>query len=78
MSRICTITGKKVMVGNRVSHSNIKTKRRFYPNLQEKKFYIPETDEFVILKVSAKGIKHINKNGVLNSLQKAYDKGILY
>lgn len=78
MSRICTITGKKVMVGNRVSHSNIKTKRRFYPNLQEKKFYIPETDEFVILKVSAKGIKHINKNGVLKSLQKAYDKGILY
>ncbi|MBP7103295.1 MAG: 50S ribosomal protein L28 [Bacteroidales bacterium] len=78
MSRICTITGKKVMVGNNVSHSNIKTKRRFYPNLQEKKFYIPETDEWIIMKVSAKGIKHINKNGVLNSLQKAYDKGILY
>lgn len=78
MSRICTITGKKVMVGNNVSHSNIKTKRRFYPNLQEKKFFIPETDEWIIMKVSAKGIKHINKNGVLNSLQKAYDKGILY
>ncbi|MDY0015698.1 MAG: 50S ribosomal protein L28 [Bacteroidales bacterium] len=78
MSRICTITGKKVMVGNNVSHSNIKTKRRFYPNLQEKKFYIPETDEWIIMKVSAKGIKHINKNGVLKSLQKAYDKGILY
>ncbi|NLJ82950.1 MAG: 50S ribosomal protein L28 [Bacteroidales bacterium] len=78
MSKICTITGKKVIVGNRVSHSNIKTKRRYYPNLQEKKFYIPETDEWVILKVSAKGIKHINKNGVLKSLQKAYDKGIIY
>jgi len=78
MSRICTITGKKVMVGNNVSHSNIKTKRKFYPNLQEKKFYIPETDEWIIMKVSAKGIKHINKNGVLKSLQKAYDKGILY
>ncbi|HOF15993.1 MAG TPA: 50S ribosomal protein L28 [Bacteroidales bacterium] len=78
MSKICVITGKKVMVGNNVSHSNIKTKRKFYPNLQEKKFYIPETDEWVILKVSAKGIKHINKNGVLNSLQKAYDKGIIY
>ncbi len=78
MSRICMITGKKVMVGNNVSHSNIKTKRRFYPNLQEKKFYIPETDEWVILKVSAKGIKYINKNGVLNSLKKAYDKGIIY
>ncbi|MGI6292689.1 MAG: 50S ribosomal protein L28 [Bacteroidales bacterium] len=78
MSKICVIIGKKVMVGNNVSHSNIKTKRKFYPNLQEKKFYIPETDEWVILKVSAKGIKHINKNGVLNSLQKAYDKGIIY
>lgn len=78
MSKICTITGKKVMVGNHVSHSNIKTKRRYYPNLQEKKFYIPETDEWVILKVSAKGIKHINKNGVLKSLQKAYEKGIIY
>ena len=78
MSKICVITGKKVMVGNNVSHSNIKTKRKFYPNLQEKKFYIPETDEWIILKVSAKGMKHINKNGVLNSLQKAYNKGIIY
>ena len=78
MSRICTITGKQALKGNHVSHSNIKTKRRFYPNLQEKKFYIPETDEWVVLKVSAKGIKHINKNGVLNSLQKAYNKGIIY
>ncbi|MBO4403165.1 MAG: 50S ribosomal protein L28 [Bacteroidales bacterium] len=78
MSKICMITGKRAMVGNNVSHSNIKTKRRFYPNLQEKKFYIPETDEWVILKVSAKGIKYINKHGVLGALQNAYDKGILY
>ena len=78
MSKICTTTGKTALKGNYVSHSNIKTKRRFYPNLQEKKFYIPETNEWVVLKVSAKGIKHINKNGVLNSLQKAYDKGIIY
>lgn len=77
MSKICVIIGKKVMVGNNVSHSNIKTKRKFYPNLQEKKFYIPETDEWVILKVSAKGIKHINKNGVLNSLQKADRKSVV-
>jgi len=78
MSRICTITGKQALKGNHVSHSNIKNKRRFYPNLQEKEFYIPETDEWVVLKVSAKGIKHINKNGVLKSLQKAYNKGIIY
>jgi large subunit ribosomal protein L28 len=77
MSRICTITGKQALKGNYVSHSNIKNKRRFYPNLQEKKFYIPETDEWVIMKVSAKGIKHINKKGVINCLQKAYDKGII-
>jgi large subunit ribosomal protein L28 len=76
MSRICTITGKKVMVGNNVSHSNIKTKRRFYPNLQEKKFYIPKQKRWIIMKVSAKGIKHIKKNGVLNSLQKASIKHI--
>ena len=50
MSRVCQITGKKVMVGNNVSHSNRKTKRKFYPNLQTKKFYVPETGEWVILK----------------------------
>ena len=44
MAKICEITGKKVLTGNRVSHSNVKTKRRFYPNLQMKKFYIPEED----------------------------------
>ena len=49
MSRVCQITGKKVMVGNNVSHSNRKTKRKFYPNLQTKKFYVPETGEWVIL-----------------------------
>lgn len=78
MSKICMITGKKAVVGNNVSHSHIKTKRRFYPNLQEKKFYIPETDEWVVLKVSAKGIKYINRHGVLGALQNAYEKGILY
>ena len=61
MSRICEITGKKVITGNNVSHSNIKTKRRFYPNLQTKKFYIPEEDLWITLKVSAKGIRTINK-----------------
>ena len=57
MSRICQITGKKVMVGNNVSHANNKTKRKFYPNLQTKKFFVPETGETVILKVSAKAIQ---------------------
>ncbi len=75
MSRICEITGKKVLVGNSVSHSNIKTKRRFYPNLQTKKFYIPEEDLWITLKVSAKGIRTISKIGVLNAIKKAVEKG---
>ena len=54
MSKICAITGKKPMVGNNVSHSNKKTKRKFYPNLQTKKFFVPETGEYITLKVSAK------------------------
>jgi len=55
MSRICEITGKKVIVGNKVSHSNIKTKRTFIPNLQTKRFFIPEENRYITLKVSAQG-----------------------
>jgi len=53
MSRICQITGKKVITGNNVSHSHIKTKRKFHPNLQTKRFYVPETGKWVTLMVSA-------------------------
>ena len=77
MSRVCEVTGKKVTVGNTVSHSNIKTKRKFYPNLQTKKFYVPETDSYVTLKVSAKGLKTITKNGVLATMQTAKEKGYM-
>lgn len=77
MSRICEITGKGMMVGNKVSHSNIKTKRRFYPNLQVKKFYIPEEDSWITLKVSADGIRHINKKGITACLKEAREKGFL-
>ena len=75
MSRICEITGKKMMVGNNVSHSNIKTKRRFYPNLQTKKFYLPEEDTWITLKVSAAGIRTINKKGIQVALKDAKEKG---
>lgn len=71
MSRVCQITGKKAMVGNNVSHSNIKTKRVFKPNLHTKKFFVPEIGEWVVLKVSAKGMRGMSKNGVLNSMIKA-------
>ena len=53
MSKVCDLTGKKPITGNHVSHSNRKTKRRFYPNLQTKRFFMPETGDWVTLKVSA-------------------------
>ena len=65
------------MVGNRVSHSHIKTRRRFYPNLQTKKFYIPEEDRWITLTVSAAAIRIINKKGVSACLKEAREKGIL-
>ena len=76
MSRVCEITGKKVMVGNNVSHSQRKTKRRFYPNLQRKRFYIAEEDRWVTLKVSAKTLKTINKNGIQAVLEEARKNGV--
>jgi large subunit ribosomal protein L28 len=77
MSKICEITGKKVITGNNVSHSNARTKRRFYPNLQTKKFYIPEEDTYITLKVSAAGIRKINKNGITSCMNEAIEKGFL-
>lgn len=73
MSRVCDLTGKKALAGNRVSHSNRKTKRRFYPNLHTKRFYLPEQDEWITLKVSTSALRTINKKGIsacLNSLLK--------
>ena len=77
MSKICQVTGKKMMVGNNVSHSNRKTKRRFYPNLFTKKFYLPEEDRWITLKVSAAGIRNINKNGLQATLKTAVEKGFI-
>lgn len=76
MSRICQLTGKKPISGNNVSHSNRKTKRRFLPNLQKKRFYIPETDKWVTLKVSSKAIRNINKLGIFAYLKKLERKGV--
>lgn len=67
--RVCDLTGKRAMVGNNVSHSNAKTKRRFYPNLQDKKFFIPEENRFITLRVSTKAIKTINKMGISAALR---------
>ncbi|MFM7596342.1 MAG: 50S ribosomal protein L28 [Flavobacteriales bacterium] len=77
MSRICQLTGKSVMVGNNVSHSNRKTKRRFLPNLVTKKFYVPEEDTFITLKVSTSAIRTINKKGISACLKDARAKGFI-
>jgi large subunit ribosomal protein L28 len=66
MARVCQVTGKKPITGNKVSHSNIKTKRRFLPNLQTKRYFLAEEDKWVILKVSSEAIRTINKNGLLS------------
>ena len=64
MARVCQVTGKVPVTGHKVSHSNIKTKRRFLPNLQTKRFYIAEEDKWITLKVSTEGIRTINKRGL--------------
>ena len=64
MSRVCQVTGKRPITGNKVSHSNIKTKRRFLPNLQTKRFFLAEEDKWVTLKVSTEAIRTIAKNGL--------------
>ncbi len=77
MSRICTITGKRVMVGNNVSHSKRRTKRTFMPNLFNKKFYFPDEDRWITLTVSAAGIRTINKKGLNYALKEAKEKGYI-
>lgn len=77
MSRICEITGKKSIVGNNVSHSLNRTKRRFNANLQKKRFYIPEEDKWITLKVSTSALKTINKIGISKAIKIARKKGFL-
>ena len=77
MSRVCQITGKTAMVGNNVSHSKRRTKRKFDVNLFKKKFYLPDEDRWVQLTVSAAGIRTINKNGVKAALKTAQEKGYI-
>ena len=77
MSKICQITGKKVMVGNNVSHSKRRTKRKFYPNLFSKKFYYQEEDRWIKLIISAAGIRTVNKKGLHAALKDAKEKGYI-
>jgi len=73
MAKVCDLTGKKPLVGNHVSHANNKVKRRQNPNLHTKRFYIPEIDRTVKLKLSNRALRTINKKGLLSFLK---DEGI--
>ena len=77
MARVCQLTGKRPQVGNNVSHANNKTKRRFLPNLQKKRFYVPEEGKWITLKVSTKAIKTISKYGITAVLKDAKAQGHL-
>lgn len=75
MARVCQVTGKVPIGGNKVSHSNIKTKRRFLPNLQKKRFYLAEEDKWITLKLSTTALRTINKNGLLSVIKELRAKG---
>jgi large subunit ribosomal protein L28 len=75
MARVCQITGKVPVTGNSVSHSNIKTKRWFLPNLQTKRFFLAEEDKWITLKVSSEGLRTINKNGLYSVVKKLRARG---
>jgi large subunit ribosomal protein L28 len=77
MSRVCELTGKKAMVGNNVSHALNRTKRKFNANLVKKRFYIPEEDKWVTLKVATSTLKTINKIGISAAIKEAKSKGFL-
>ncbi|HEY6902217.1 MAG TPA: 50S ribosomal protein L28 [Puia sp.] len=75
MARVCQITGKVPTTGHSVSHSNIKTKRRFLPNLQTKRFFLAEEDKWITLKVSSEGLRTINKNGLYSVVKQLRANG---
>jgi large subunit ribosomal protein L28 len=77
MSKICQVTGKRALVGNNVSHSKRRTKRKFLPNLFNKRYFLPEENRWVSLKVSAAGIRLISKKGLTSALKEAKEKGYI-
>ena len=75
MSKVCQVTGKRAMVGNNVSHSKRRTKRKFMVNLFKKRYFLAEENRWITLKVSAAGMRKINKNGLSSVLKEAKEKG---
>lgn len=76
MSKVCQVTGKGVLVGHKVSHSNRKTKKRSLPNLQTHRFFVPSENRWVKLRLSTAGIKEIDKKGIERVLRELRAKGI--
>ena len=76
MSRVCDVTGKKPMFGNNVSHANNKSRRRFNVNLQKKRFWLPDENRFVTLRVSTKGMRIIDKKGIDSVLADLRTNGV--
>jgi large subunit ribosomal protein L28 len=77
MSRICQVTGKRVMIGNNVSHSKRRTKRKFLINIFDKKYFLLEENRWISLKISASGMRLINKKGLTSVLKEAKEKGFI-
>lgn len=75
MSKVCEVTGKRPLSGNHVSKSNNKVRRKFYPNLQKKRFYLPEEDRWITLKLSTSALRTINKRGITAVVKEMRAKG---
>jgi large subunit ribosomal protein L28 len=76
MAKVCPITGKKPRMGNNVSHANNKTRRRWEPNLQWKRIWIPSENRFVRMRISTRGLRTMQKLGVDAALLKAAKKAM--
>jgi large subunit ribosomal protein L28 len=76
MAKVCVVTGKKPISGNKVSHANNKTRRTFEPNLHYQRFWVPSLNRFVRLRVSAKAIKTIDKNGIESVILDLQRRGV--
>ena len=76
MSRVCDVTGKKPMFGNNVSHAHNKSRRRFNINLQKKKFWLPDENRYITLRISTRGMRVIDKRGITNVVKDLRAKGV--
>jgi len=76
MSRMCDVTGKRPMYGNKVSHANNKSRRRFNINLQKKRFWLPDEKRYVTLNVSTQGMRLIDKKGITKVLKEMRSRGV--